>query len=419
MKSSLPGWLVLCLCLSPVASGEDWVRFRGNDGQGVAESAVPLKWDQESGVAWKTELPGEGSSSPIIVGGRVLVTCYRGESGADAARILMCVDAESGRILWQHTVNAPAAEDEYSGFLQEHGYASGTPVSDGEHVYAFFGKGGVVCCTLDGQRVWQQDVGQGSSNRRWGSGASPVLAGDILIVNASEESLAIVGLDKRTGEEKWRADYDGLELCYATPVIVAGEDGETEAVLSMPGEIWGLNPETGKLRWFCEIGAGGNVSPSVVVSDSAYYTFGGFPQQQTNAVRRGGRGDVTQTHHLWASRDSSYVPTPVFLGGYLYWVTDRGQAFAMNAETGETTTRVRLDGLAAGGRAFYASPVIVGDRLVVVSRRSGTFVFEATPEMKQVGVNPPLDETDFNATPAVSEGRLYLRSNKALYCISE
>lgn len=399
------------------ATAEDWTRFRGNDGQGVAESQVPLEWSSTKHLAWSTDLPGSGSSSPIVVGDRVFVTCYKGESGSDANRTLVCVTAKSGDIAWQKSISAPAREDGYNGYLTEHGYASGSPVSDGEAVYAFFGKAGVVAYTMDGEQLWQKDVGQMSSNRRWGSGASPVLFGNILIVNASEEARAIVGLNKKTGEQIWEAPYDRLELCYATPVILPGEGGVTEAVVSMPGEVWGLNAENGKLRWYCEIGNGGNVSPSVVVGPKAFFTFGGYPQQQTNAIKRGGRKDITETHRLWQSRDSSYVPTPILHDGHLYWVTDRGQAFCVNAESGETVTRDRLSGLASGGRPVYASPIRAGDYLIVVTRRSGTYVFEATPEMKQVGKNPPLDDTDFNATPAVSNGRMYLRSNKAIYCV--
>lgn len=398
-------------------SANDWSRFRGNDGQGISDSAVPLTWDKDTNIAWSLDLPGAGSSSPIVVDGRVYATWYKGESGAEAERGISCVDAQSGKLLWQESIAGPNRDDSYSGYLTEHGYASGSPVSDGKHVYAFFGKAGVVAYTVDGKKVWQKDLGQMSSNRRWGSGASPVMINGILIVNASEEARAIFGLDAATGKELWKAEYESLELCFATPVIVPGEGGEMEAVISMPGEVWGLNVTNGKLRWYCEIGTGGNVSPSVVVGDEAFYTFGGYPAQETNAIKRAGRKNVTDTHRLWQSRDSSYVATPLLHDGHLYWVSDKGQAFCVNAKSGETVTRTRLTGLESGGRPVYASPVKAGDHIHVVTRRSGTFVFEATPEMKQVAHNPPLDETDFNATPAVVNGQMLVRSNQRLYCI--
>lgn len=408
--------LTILFVVGSTAFAEDWNRFRGPNGQGIVEDNIPLTWSANEHVAWKFDLPGEGSSSPIIVGNRIFVTCYSGE-GNDAKRHIVCVDAETGKQLWQDSVSGPQREDGYQGFLKEHGFASGTPVSNGKHVFTFFGKAGAVAWTVDGQKAWQKNLGQQSSNRRWGSGASPVLHDGILIVNASEESRAIYGLDASTGEEIWKAEYDQLELCYATPVLTEGEGSVMEAVISMPGEVWGLNASNGKLRWYCEIDNGGNVSPSVVVGDDLFYTFGGYPEQQTNAIRRGGRKDVSKTHREWQARDSSYVPTPLLFADHLFWVTDKGQAFCVNAKTGKTVTRARLQGLKSGGRSVYASPIKVGDNIYVVTRRSGTYVFDATPEMKQITKSEPLDDSDFNATPAVSNGRVYLRSNKAVYCV--
>lgn len=415
---TFPTHLACCTCLfltSAMLYAEDWTRFRGNDGQGLAESVVPVSWGATDHVAWKLDLPGAGSSSPIVVGDKVFVTCYSGDTGQK--RHVVCIDANTGKQLWDQSIDGPPREDAYNGYLTEHGYASGTPVSDGKNVFAFFGKAGVVAYTLDGEKRWQKDLGQMSSNRRWGSGSSPVIFNDILIVNASEEARAIYGLSTRIGEELWKAEYDSLELCYATPVLAEGEGGVMEAVISMPTEVWGLNALNGKLRWFCETATSGNVSPSVVVGEEQFYTFGGYPQQQTNAIRRSGRSNITSSHKVWQSRDSSYVATPLLLDDHLYWVTDRGQAFVANAKTGETVQRTRLPGLASGGRPIYASPIKSGEHIYVVTRRSGTYVFEANPEMKQVATSPALDESDFNATPAVSDGRLYLRSNQTLYCI--
>lgn len=398
-------------------AAEDWSRFRGGDGQGVSTSTVPVNWTTDKNIAWSLKLDGDGSSSPIVVGDRVFLTFYSGESGASAKRGVICVDAGSGKLLWKKTIDGPNREDGYSGYLAEHGYASGSPVSDGKNVYAFFGKAGVVAYTVDGKQLWKKELGQMSSNRRWGSAASPVLFNNILIVNAAEEARAIFGLDATTGKQLWKADYDRLELCYATPVLTAGDSGVMEAVISMPGEVWGLNATNGKLRWFCEIGNGGNVSPSVVVSKDHFFTFGGYPAQQTNAIKRGGRKNITDTHSVWQSRDSSYVPTPLYHDGHLYFVSDKAQGFCMNATTGETITRTRLKDIKSGGRPVYASPVKAGKYIYAVTRRSGTFVFEATPKMKQIAHNPALDDSDFNATPAISDGRMFLRSNNKLYCI--
>ena len=410
---------VLFLFVAAIANAEDWSRFRGNDGQGKAESEVVTTWDASTNLAWKLSLPGKGSSSPIVHSGKVFVTCYQGETGQAANRTLVCADAKTGAEVWTHSIAAPTQEDRYQGFLTEHGYASGSAVCDGNNVYAFFGKAGVVALTVDGKLLWHVQVGNMSSNRRWGSGSSLVLADNILIVNAAEEARAIIGLNVSDGSEAWKADYDLLELCFATPVLAKGEGDVMEAVIAMPGEAWGLNTKTGKMRWFFETGTGGNVSPSVVVGEDAFYTFGGYPRQQTVAFRRGGRKEITDTHRLWETNDSSYVATPLLHDGHLYWVSDRGFAIAMNAATGETVTKSRLSGLRSGGRPVYASPILASGKLIVVTRKSGTLVFDATPEMNVIHQNPALDESMFNATPAVANGSLFLRSDEALYCIRE
>ena len=154
-----------------------------------------------------------------------------------------------------------------------------------------------------------------------------------------------------------------------------------------------------------------------MIGENAFYTFGGYPRQQTVAIRRGGRKDVTDSHRLWEASDSSYVATPLLHEAHLYWVSDRGFAFSVNAKTGETVTKRRLSGLKSGGRPVYASPILAGDKIIVVTRRSGTLIMEASPDMEVVRQNPPLDESQFNATPAVVDGSLFLRSDEALYCI--
>lgn len=414
-----------------IASAEDWTSFRGPGRSGIKEGvAAPVAWSDTENLAWKTPLPGPGSSSPILVGDRVFVTCFSGygtESGsddpADLTRCLLCLDRKTGGILWKVEVKAELPEDEARGFINEHGYASSTPTSDGERVFAFFGKSGVHAFDLDGGRLWHKDVGHESSDRRWGSAASPILVQDVLIVNASEESLALYGLDPKTGEEKWKTETQMLEQTYATPLLAPGEDGRTELVLGVPREIWGLNPKTGKLRWFAETELSGNVSPSPVFGDGLIYVFGGRPAVGA-AVRPGGEGDVTSTHVAWTTRDGTYVPTPLYHEGRLYFVSDTGLATCLDSKTGRRIYRERVDrpeGGDFGGKPFYASPVLVGDRLYMTSRRAGTFVLPLGDEYKLLAQNRfESDDSDFNATGAVDDqGRLYFRSNRALYCVEE
>lgn len=416
--ATTPAMLSLLLCQPVIAS--DWTRFRGQEGAGISTDAnVPITWSDSEHLKWKTPLPGAGSSSPIVVGNRVFVTCFSGEADS-LKRHLVCVDRKDGRIVWTKTIDAQHPEDAYGGYLTEHGYASNTPVTDGESVYAFFGKTGVLAFDLDGKQLWQVNVGTESSNRRWGSAASLVLHKDTVIVNASEESQSIRALDKVTGREVWKVPAATLELAYGTPTLVKLADGQIELVMSVPGEVWGLNPNTGKLTWYAATKLTGNVCPSIVAGDGVVYAFGGYRSSGSHAIRLGGNGDVTQSHVVWSSRNSSYVATPLLHEGHLYWVDDRGQAFCVKADSGELVYRKRLPGVSSGGQPFYASPILVGDNLYVVSRWDGTFVFAAKPEFEQIAQNQfDSDETDFSATPAVSNGQLFIRSGKFLYCISE
>ncbi len=407
----------------------DWPRFRGADGSGIApaEAKPPTAWSDTENLKWKTALPGPGSSSPIIQGQRVYVTCYSGYGDGREGSIeklqrhLLCLNRADGKILWNTTVAAEMPEDAYNGFLTEHGYASSTPVTDGEHVYAFFGKTRVLGFDLNGKEIWRPNVGKESGNRRWGSGSSPILHKNLVIVNASEESRSVRALDKLTGKEVWHADAATLELCYSTPVLQEIE-GRTDLLLAVPGELWGLNPDTGKLRWFVSTGISGNVSPSVVTADGIIYVTGGFPGLASAAIKAGGKGDVTQTHLLWNSKNASYVPSPVVRDGKLFVATDQGFAMCCDGKDGSLVYRERFPGgttgSGRGSKPFYASAVLANGLIYSVSRQGGTFVFEAKTEFKMVAQNKfASDTTDFNATPAVADNQLFLRSNRAIYCL--
>jgi outer membrane protein assembly factor BamB len=417
---------MFCFLLSTFAGGGDWPRFRGPNGTGIApDTGAPTAWSDTKNLQWKTALPGPGSSSPIVSGERVFVTCYSGygDGSAEGAmenlkRHLVCLDRQTGKILWDSVVAAEMPEDAYSGFLTEHGYASSTPATDGKRVYVFFGKTGALAFDLDGKQLWKVNLGRQSSGRRWGSAASPIVLGDRVIVNAAEEGRAVFALDAATGKEIWKADADTLELCYGTPVVME-QGGRTDLMIAVPGELWAMNPDTGKLRWFAETGIGGNVSPSAVVDGSVAFVTGGYPQMGTTAIRGGGKGDVTATNVLWSSRTASYVPSPVVCNGNLYYVSDKGAATCVDAKTGNVVRSEKIQAIAGGGKpAVYASPILIGGKIYAVSRRNGTFVLEATPQMALVSQNTfGGDTSDFNATPAVSGKQLFLRSNCFMYCV--
>lgn len=201
---------VLFVCVT--SNAEDWSRFRGPAGQGVASAteAIPTAWSASANIGWKTELPGPGASCPIVVGGKAFVTCYSGygltqeDPGEieNLVRHLVCVDVKTGKKLWQRDVKVSLPEDAYTGIgVTAHGYASHTPVSDGKNVYAFFGKSGVHAFDLEGKPLWNSEVGKESDPAKWGSSSSPIVHKDILIVTASAESQAIIGFDSATGKE--------------------------------------------------------------------------------------------------------------------------------------------------------------------------------------------------------------------------
>ena len=444
--------LLLIALTAFTSSHANWPRLRGAEGNGIAakDADVPLTWSDTENLSWKAAMPGPGSSSPIVWGEKVFVTCWSGygdaSGGTDMTKLvrhLVCLNLGDGRILWDKTVPAAQPEDVYQGMLTEHGYASNTPVTDGEHVFVFFGKSGALAFDMDGNQLWQTDLGKSSSSKRWGSGASPIVYKDFVIVNASDESRAIYALDKKSGSQIWKAEGDTLESTYSTPVLVNRNGGAQDLVLGVTQELWGLNPDTGKLRWYALHNLPGTMSPGVIVGSDALYVFGGFPVQGSAAFKSGGKGDVTESNKLWSKNDSSYIPTPILHEGRLHVINDGGFAMCMDAKTGESIYRERVmessggggpggpggggpgrggpggGRRGGGGKPFYASPVLVGNKLYCVSRKNGTFVLDAGPQFKKLAVNVfASDKSQFNGTPAVVGKRLIMRSDSAVYCVS-
>ena len=413
-----------------LASAENWPRFRGPDGSGIAASSTPLTWSETENMKWSLDLPGPGSSSPIVWGDRVFVTCYSGygdgSGGAigDLKRHLICIDRATGKTLWQTEAPGSPVEDPFQGFLTEHGYASSTPVTDGRRIFCFFGKAGVFAYDWDGKGLWQAKTGTLSSRKVWGSASSPILVDDKVIVVAGDEAQTVFAFDQETGKEIWKAEGYVLEQIYATPVLHRVSNERTDLIVSGQGGIWGMNPATGKLRWFAEMDLTGNLSASPTVIGDRIIQFGGYPRTMGIGIRAGGEGDVTESARLWQNNDAkSYMTMPVLHEGLIYWVSDAGIACCADPDTGELVYEKRLEGASGRmgkGKPVYASQVLVDGHLLVVTRRGGTFVIEARPEYKVVGHNVIAgDESRFQGTPAVSNGDLFLRSEKALYCIGE
>jgi outer membrane protein assembly factor BamB len=327
-------------------------------------------------------------------------------------RHLVCVD-RAGKVLWTRTVPAVLPDYEYQpgSFLSLHGYASSTPASDGERVYVFFGKTGVLAFDLEGKQLWQTSVGTGTHD--WGSATSPVLFQDLVLVNASVESGSLVALNKADGKEAWKAG--GMEWTWSSPVLVE-TGGRTEVVVSVHGRLRAFDPRTGKELWDCE-GVDDYICPSVIAHDGVVYAIGGRTNTAV-AVRAGGKGDVSATHTLWRQSRGSNVSSPVFHNGHLYWASEsRGVVYCLEAAKGTVVYEERLK---PGPDRIYASPVVADGKLYYVSRTKGAFVVAARPEFQQLAHNTLKgDSSVFNASPAVSNGQIFLRSDRYLYGIGK
>ncbi len=408
-------WAMLWRPGTRAQAQENWPQFRGPGGQAVAQTNWPQQFDPQRNLLWRAKLPGPGTSSPVVLGDRVFLTCYSGyglspadPGSMDQLRLhVVCLDVGSGQVQWSRTLKPRLPEQPYRGFITRHGYASSTPATDGQRLYVFFGQTGVFAFDLQGRQLWRVSVGTGRHSR--GSAASVVMFQDLGIVNASVEDGSIVALDKRTGRRVWRSG--GVRRSWATPVLVRLPGGQTELVLSMAHRVWGLDPRTGQKLWQCP-GIQDYVCPTPVAHQGVVYLTGGR-RSQVLAIRAGGRGTLSQQAQLWQALAGSNVPSPLYHQGHLYWVNDRGQALCVRAKDGQVVYRRRLG---PGRVVVYASPVLVGQKFVVISRQGQMFVLDAQPRFRihaQFSLN---DSSIFNATPAVAQGRLFVRSNQALYC---
>ena len=400
-------------------SAADWPRFRGPDGSGIsAEKGLPVTWSAKQNVAWKTDLPGPGASSPIFFGDRIFLTCWTsyavpgspGGAESDLRRLLLCLDRKSGKPLWQKEVAAKVPEVKLS--RDGEGFASSTPVADAERVYCFFGKTGVFAFDHAGKDLWKADVGD--KVQSWASSASPMLHGDLVLVNASLESESLVALDKKTGKEKWRAK--GIRQAWNTPLVVKTKVGKDELVIAAERRIFAFEPATGEPLWNCDTDITWYMVPSVVAHDGVVYCIGGRSGVIGLAVRVGGTGDVTKTHRLWTSKKGGNVSSPVYHDEHIYWMNDAsGTAYCAKAATGEVVYEERVP--RAG--SVYASALLADGRIYYVGREGRTYVIAAKPTYELLATNDLSDRSNFDATPVAIDGRIFIRSNKALYCLEK
>lgn len=394
----------------PVFAQSDWPQFRGPGGQGISkDKGVPLTWGPNQNIAWKVDLPGPGTSSPIVFGSRVYLTCYTGKPNAFEL-VILALKRDDGSLVWSKKIT-PTLPDSTS-IRENHGYASSTPAADASGIYCYFGKSGAIAFDHDGKQLWQTHLGDMLNG--WGSAASPVLYKNLVIINSGVENKSIVALDKKTGKEVWRAPGN-KDDGWNTPILVPLKNGSTELVLAMGGKVHGLDPESGKTKWTCRTDIGWYMVPGLVAEDDLVCAIGGRSGVAALAVRAGGQGDVTKSHRLWTSTKGSNVPSPILHDGHLYFVNDvTGVASCVKALTGEVVYQERL----GNGMPFYSSPVLAEGRIYYLSRTGRTFVVPAQPKFQELAANDLGEQRIIvNSSPAIAGGRIYLRTDRYLYCI--
>ncbi len=409
------------LAIALPLQAENWPRFRGPTQAGIAaEESVPAQWSDTQNIVWKTDMPGPGASSPVVFNNRIYVTCWTGygmneeDPGekTNLKRHLLCIDQSSGKILWNKEIPADAEHTkDFSGFVALHGYASSTPNVDDTGVYVYYGTTGAAAYDLDGTHRWT--VSLGDQTHAFGTANSPVLYKDLVILNAGVEGNAIVGLDKKSGEEVWK--HEGVNRSWNTPILITA-NGRDELIYSEEGAVRALDPATGKEIWHSK-GIDDYICPSVIPVGDMVVAMGAR-KNTTIAIKTGGTGDVTDTNLVWELDKGSNVSSPTYHDGHLYWVSEsKGIAYCADAKTGEVVYQERME---PRPKLIYASPVVAGGKLYYVTRENGTYVLAAKPEYELITVNDfETDNSIANGSPAIVAGKMYLRTNKTLYCIGQ
>jgi len=411
-----------------------WPQWRGPLGSGVAPHAdPPLEWSESQSIRWKVALPGKGHSTPVIWGDRVFATTavpygeavkprYSGALNVHDETpvtqrhrfVVMALSRSDGEILWERTVRDELPQ---AGGHSTASLASNSPVTDGEHLFAFFGSYGLYCLTVDGNLVWETDLGKMDTLHGHGEGSSPALYGDTLVINWDHEGKSfVVAFDKRTGEERWKIFRYGASS-WTTPIVV--DDGGTpQVIISGSRDVRGYDLTTGSLIWECGGLSVENVVASPVAGNGMVFSGSSYDKQSMLAIRfHGAEGDITGTKRVVWTRvqGAPYVPSPLLYGESLYFIRHfQGILTRVSALTGENRPGpLRLTGL----RYVFASPVGAEGR-VYITDRDGTTLVISDEDSPQVLATNRLDDT-FSASAALVGAQLFLRGEKYLYCISE
>lgn len=406
---------VVCLALISNTRAEDWPAFRGAKGDGVSnEKYAPLTWGPEKNIKWKAPLPGPGNSSPIVSGQRVFLTCAK-EEGRD--RGTYCYDRNTGSLLWSKHVR-------YEEKDLTHGtnpYCGSSPAADGKRVVVWHGSAGLYCYDYDGNELWKRDLGE--FKHIWGYGQSPVFHGEKIILNCGPgERTFVTAIDAKDGKTLWQVDEPGGATgekgntewigSWSTPTI-AKIDGRDQILVSLPYHLNAYDPADGKILWTVD-GLGKLVYTSVVVGDGVGVAMSGF-HGPAMGFKLGGSGNVTESSRLWLNkeRQPQRIGTGIIIGKHLYMVNEQFIAQCIEIETGKDVWQSRIP-----QGALWGSPVLVDGRMYVTNQNGTTIVFKPNTEKFELLAENALDERS-NSTPAISNGQMFVRTFKHLYCIEE
>lgn len=387
----------------------DWNGWRGPHGDGTSdEKGVPLTWSATENVKWKVPLDGPGNSTPIVVGERVFIAHAPAKS---KLRTLQCYNRDSGSLLWKREV-------EYGDAEATHGtnpYCSSSPASDGKMVVVYHGSPGLFAYDMDGKELWKADLGK--VEHIWGFGSSPVIHEGLVITNAGPGlNAAVIAVNASDGKEVWRKEYgtmkspkaDDYRGSWSTPVMFK-EGDQTLMLLSLPEKLYAVNPKTGEEAWSCG-GLSKLVYTSPLVGKEEVVAMCGYTGPAMG-VKRGGKGDVTESHRLWLTDkpNPQRIGSGIIVGDYLYILNETGVAWCLDPKTGEKKWEKRL------GAGSWSSMCLADDRLYITNFDGNTHVLEADPtECKILAENKIGEKT--NGSLAFSNGQVFLRTHKNLYC---
>ena len=418
--------MALLLAFAPLLAAADWPQWRGPTADGVSsETGLPAKWSGSENVLWKAPLRGLGTSTPIISGGRIFLTSQIGDGplaeGArdfdDAAAIrkfgvegvrffVQAFSQKDGALLWERSFDAGSDVPEVH---IKHNLSSPSCVTDGKLVYAWFGTGLIVALTLDGTEVWRRNLAEEIApfDMRWGHGSSPMLYGDrlMLLVDHPEHSY-LLAVDKAAGKDIWKADRGGSKRSYTTPFLVPSDAGDL-LILNTNDGLEAVDAKTGEPRW--SVGEANRVPVSTPVHhEGVLYSSRGYNSGPYMALRvDAGKPDVR-----WEiPTGAPYVSSLVYADGMLFMATERGIASAVDAETGQTVWKKRLEGV------FSASPVFADGKIYFSAESGITYVVAASREFNLIAQNDLGERT--LASLAISDGVIFLRTDEHLVAIGD